>query len=240
MNLLTAEAAALAKAVREAMAPVDGVEVVVCPAFTALEAVGEALDGGPVALGAQDCYTRESGAFTGAVSPQMLRDVGCAWTIVGHSERRRLFNETDALLNEKLRFALASGLRVMYCIGEVLEEREGGQMDEVLRRQILGGFAGLDEGAFEGVVVAYEPVWAIGTGLTATPDQAEEAHGFVRAVIGAEFGETVAGALRIQYGGSVKPENAADLMSQGNVDGALVGGASLDAESFAAIVRAAA
>lgn len=240
MNLLAEEGVALANALRTALAGVDGTEVIVCPVFTVLRAVAEALDGSVIEVGGQNCYAKESGAFTGEISPQMLRDAGCAWTIIGHSERRQLFGETDALLNEKAHFAIASGLKMMFCIGETLEEREGGTMDAVLRRQVVEGLRGLSDEAFETLVVAYEPVWAIGTGVTATPEQAEEAHAFVRGIVAEEFGATIAGALRIQYGGSVKPDNAAELMGQPNVDGALVGGAALTAESFEAIVRAAA
>ncbi len=239
MNLLVDDAVGLATGLKSALGGSKGTEVIVCPTFTALEAVGRVLEGSPVALGAQNCYHEEEGAFTGEISPQMLRDVGCSWTIVGHSERRQIFGEADGLLNEKLKYALGAGLKVMFCIGETLEEREGGQMNDVLRRHVLEGLASLAEDAFENVVVAYEPVWAIGTGVTATPDQAEEAHSFVRGLVAEEFGGTVADGLRIQYGGSVRPDNAADLLGQPNVDGALVGGASLDAASFAAIIEAA-
>lgn len=215
------------------------VDIVVCPVFTSLHAVAQALKGSNIEVGAQNCYPKESGAYTGEVAPQMLLDAGCAWTIIGHSERREYFKENDEFLNEKLKYALATGLKVMFCIGETLAERQGGKMNEVLKRQLTGGLQGLTEADFGRMSIAYEPVWAIGTGLTATPDQAEEAHAFVRSVVRAQFGETVADALRIQYGGSVKPENAAELMAKPNVDGALVGGAALKADSFAAIVNAA-
>lgn len=239
MNKLLGESVSLAQGVLAEVADIANVTVVVCPVSTAVAAVSEAVKSSPVAVGGQNCYVRESGAFTGEVSPQMLRDAGCSWCIVGHSERRQYFGEDDAFLNEKLRFALDAGLRVMFCIGETLEERESGKMDEVLRRQVMEGLAGLSPEDFDDVVVAYEPVWAIGTGVTATPEQAQAAHAFVRGLVRAQHGDTVAAGLRIQYGGSVKPDNAAELMSQPDVDGALVGGASLEAESFAAIVRAA-
>ncbi len=238
MNLLIGEAQALIEDLKALSADIPDVEIVVCPPYTALYPVGQALQGSGIALGGQDCYPAESGAYTGEVSPQMLKDAGCTWTLIGHSERRQIFGETDEYLNQKLKFALASGLRVMFCVGETQDERENGEMDEVLRRQINEGLDGLEEGSFQNIVLAYEPVWAIGTGLTATPEQAENAHGFVRALVREKFNETVSSRLRIQYGGSVNPENAGELMGKENVDGALVGGASLKADSFAAIVRA--
>lgn len=240
MNLLTEDSVSLGSGLSEGLSGVSGVEVVVCPVFTSLMPVARALKGSPIALGAQNCYSRETGAFTGELSPQMLLDAGCTWVIIGHSERRRIFEESDALLNEKLLFALESGLKVMFCIGETLDEREGGTMNEVLERQVSSGMAGLSAERFDDVVVAYEPVWAIGTGVTATPEQAQEAHAFVRGQVGSCFSETIARNLRIQYGGSVNAANAAELMSQPDVDGALVGGASLEVGSFSAIVRCAA
>lgn len=240
MNHLTGPAVETATALKALVAGVEGVEIVVCPPFTALQAVGKALAGSTVALGAQNCYLKESGAYTGEVSPQMLADVGCTWAIIGHSERRQYFRESDELLNQKLKFVLGAGLNVMFCIGETLEERESGKMQDVLVRQVTHGLQGLGEANFAGVAVAYEPVWAIGTGVTATPEQAQEAHAFVRGLVRDQFGETVAAGLRIQYGGSVNAENAAELMAQPDVDGSLVGGASLKAESFAAIVKASA
>lgn len=238
MNLLVGDALSLVEELKELLAEVTDVEIVVCPPYTALYPVGQALAGSTIALGGQDCYPVENGAYTGEISPSMLKDAGCAWTIVGHSERRRYFDETDGFLNRKLKFALASDLKVMFCVGETLEEREAGEMDDVLRRQVREGLEGLREADFGRLLIAYEPVWAIGTGLTATPDQADEAHGFVRALVREQYGDTVSEGLRIQYGGSVKPENAVELMEKSNVDGALVGGASLKAESFASIVKA--
>lgn len=239
MNKKIKDAVALVNALKPMVADAQGVEVVVCPTFVALDAVGKALSGSNIALGAQNCYVKESGAYTGEVSPQMLQDAGCTWAIVGHSERRQIFREDDQLLNEKLKFALAAGLKVMFCIGETLEERESGKMHDILTRQVTAGLMGLTTSDFERVAVAYEPVWAIGTGVTATPEQAEDAHQFVRGLVKDQFGGTVADAIRIQYGGSVKADNAADLMARPNVDGALVGGAALKAEDFAAIVNAA-
>jgi len=218
---------------------VAGVDIVVCPPFTALYAVGQALQGSNVAMGGQNCYKVAEGAFTGEISAPMLLDAGCTWTILGHSERRKIFGEEDGLLNEKLHYALSQGLKVMFCIGETIEERNGGAMNQVLTRQVTRGLAGLTEAQFANVAIAYEPVWAIGTGVTASPEQAEEAHDFVRRLVAKEFGAAVAEAIRIQYGGSVKPENAAELFAKPNVDGFLVGGAALKAASFAAIVKAA-
>jgi len=238
MNLLVDEAVGLVNDLKPQTQDVASVDVVVCPTFTCLYAVGRALAGSKIALGAQDCYVREKGAYTGAISPQMLKDVGCTWTILGHSERRQYFGESAELLNQKLKFALAGGLKVMFCIGETLAQREGGEMDDVLTRQVIGGLAGLAEADFDRVAIAYEPIWAIGTGVTATPDQAQEAHAFVRGLVKEQFGHAVADKVRILYGGSVKPGNAAELISKPDVDGALVGGASLKADSFAGIITA--
>jgi len=239
MNKLVGEAVGLVNELKPLVADVENVDIVVCPTFTALYAVGQALEGSNVAMGGQNCYTKESGAYTGEIPPQMLADVGCTWTIVGHSERRQYFDESDEFLNAKLKFALASGLKVMFCIGETLEERESGKMNDVLVRHVMSGLQGLTEADFPNVAIAYEPVWAIGTGVTATPEQAQEAHAFVRSLVRDQFGESVAESVRIQYGGSVKPANAAELMAKPDVDGALVGGASLKAADFAAIVKAA-
>lgn len=238
MNMKVADAVALVEGLKPLLAGVDAVEAVVCPPYTALYPVGRALAGSNIQLGGQDAYVKESGAYTAAISPQMLQDVGCAWTIIGHSERRHIFGETDALLNEKLRFALASGLKVMFCIGELLEERKSGAMEDVIKRQVVEGLKGLTAADLANVVLAYEPVWAIGTGETATPEQAEEVHVLTRGLVRELFGADAAEAIRIQYGGSVKPDNAAELFSKENVDGFLVGGAALKADSFAAIVKA--
>jgi triosephosphate isomerase len=239
MNLLQDPARDLAVAVRDALQHANGVEVVLCPPSTALHSVAHAVSGTPIGLGGQNCYLKESGAFTGEVSPQMLLDAGCTWVIIGHSERRQVFGETDELLAQKLDFALRAGLKVMFCIGETLDEHEANNTFKVLERQVTRGLEPIDAGRLENVVLAYEPVWAIGTGRNATPEQAEEAHAFVRELIAKKFGDAAANALRIQYGGSVKPANAAELLGQDNVDGALVGGASLEADSFAAIVNSA-
>jgi len=238
MNNLVGESLALVEALKPLVAGVAAVDMAVCPAYTSLHAVGKALAGTNIQLGAQNAYVKESGAYTGEISPKMLLDVGCAWTIIGHSERRHILGEADAFLNEKLRFSLACGLKVMFCIGELLEERKDGKMESVLERQVVKGLEGMTAADLDNVVIAYEPVWAIGTGETATPDQAEEVHVFVRNLIDKSFGADAASKMRIQYGGSVKPENASDLISRENVDGFLVGGAALKADSFAAIINA--
>ena len=237
MNLLIGDAVKLVNDLKPLVAGVKGAETVVCPVFTALHAVGQALKGSNIAMGGQNCYVKESGAFTGEISPQMLLDAGCAWTIIGHSERRQYFNETGQFLNQKLKFALVSGLKVMFCVGETLDERENGKMDEVLTRQVLDGLAGLSDPDFSRTAIAYEPVWAIGTGVTASPQQAQDAHALIRGLVRKQFGETIASRVRIQYGGSVKADNAAELMAKPDVDGALVGGASLKPQSFADIVK---
>jgi triosephosphate isomerase len=239
MNLKIAEGVALVEALKPLVADVDTVEVVVCPMFTALDAVAKAAAGSNVQVGAQNAYVKASGAYTGEIGPQFLQDAGCAWVIIGHSERRHILGETDALLNEKLRFALAAGMKVMFCIGELLEERKGGLMNDVIRRQVVEGLKGLTAADLANVVLAYEPVWAIGTGETASPEQAEEVHVFTRGLVAELFGADAAAAIRIQYGGSVKADNAAELFSKENVDGFLVGGAALKADGFASIIKAA-
>lgn len=238
MNKTIGEASAFVNGFAPKVMDAKGVEVVICPPYTAIAAVVDGAKGTAIAVGGQDCHAKASGAFTGEVAPQMLKDAGCAWVIIGHSERRQLFDETDEVANAKLRAALAAGLQVVFCIGETLDERKGGEMDAVLRRQVLGGLKDVPKADLARMALAYEPVWAIGTGVTASPEQAEEAHAFVRALVRAQYDEETAEALRIQYGGSVKADNAADLLSKPDVDGALVGGASLDVDSFAAIVAA--
>ncbi len=215
------------------------VAVAVCPPFPYLGLVAEALRGSPVALGAQNLYPEKEGAFTGEVSPTMLLDVGCRYVILGHSERRHKLGETNAFINRKVQTALAAGLNVILCVGETLDEREANRTEAVLDEQLTAGLAGVSAANVEHMVLAYEPVWAIGTGRNATPDQAQAAHAFLRRRTAALYTPAVAEALRIQYGGSVKPDNAASLLGQPDVDGALVGGASLQADQFLAIVRAA-
>jgi len=215
------------------------VTVILCPPFPYLISVGEVLAGSTVALGAQNCYDQPKGAFTGEVSPAMLLDVGCRYVIVGHSERRHVLGETDAMVNRKLRAALSAGLEAILCVGETLTERQEGRAEEVFYRQVATALAALDAHALSHLTLAYEPVWAIGTGHTATPAQAQHAHNRIREYIGKQFGEKIASGLPILYGGSVKAENARELFSQPDVDGGLIGGASLEVESFLGIVRAA-
>jgi len=212
-------------------------EIVVCPPFVCLPAASEAAKGSEVALGGQDMHWQKEGAFTGAISATMLLAVGCTHVIIGHSERRQYFGETDDSVNMKLKTALEAGLTPIVCVGEVLEEREANLTEDVLRRQCLRAFHAISSKKAEKLVIAYEPVWAIGTGKTATPGLASEAHTLIRGEAAKRFGTEFAAGMRILYGGSVKPENAKALMAEEEIDGALVGGASLDAKSFAAIVK---
>ena len=215
------------------------VEVLLIPPYTSLESSGRRLAGSSIGLGAQDLFYEPSGAYTAAISASMLAACGCRHVLVGHSERRHLFGDDDATVGRKLVSALDGGLTPILCIGETLDERRAGAMETVLGRQLDGGLDGVDADAIERVVMAYEPVWAIGTGETATPQQAQEAVAWVRAWLSQRYGVSVAKRLRILYGGSVKPGNATDLVTQPDIDGALVGGASLDPDAFAAIVEAA-
>ncbi|BAD39229.1 triose-phosphate isomerase [Symbiobacterium thermophilum] len=221
-------------------AGMSGVEIVICPPFTALAAVAGGLTGTRVGLGAQNMSDKPSGAFTGEVSGAMLVDAGCRYVILGHSERRRLFGESDEVVGAKVRAALQHGLIPILCIGETLEEQQAGEADAVNRRQLLAGLEGLTPEQVANLVIAYEPVWAIGTGRNCDPGDAQARIAAVRAVVAEAFGPEAAARVRIQYGGSVKPENMAAYMAQPDIDGALVGGASLDPTSFAAICAAAA
>ena len=214
-----------------------GVDIVVCPPYTALSSVSEILIGSEIKLGAQDIYWEEKGAFTGEVSAALIKDAGASFVIVGHSERRQFFHETRDTVNKKTKAALAAGLTPIVCVGELLKEREAGKTFQIVEEQLKGAFFNFNSDAVRNVIVAYEPVWAIGTGKVATPAQAEEAHAFIRKQIGKLFGDDVAQGLKIQYGGSVKADNIADLMREADIDGALVGGASLDANQFAEIIK---
>jgi len=241
MNLDRQGCKALAESVKDWVAQNGSngqMDVAVCPPFVYLATVAEVLRGSPIRVGAQDVYCRDDGAYTGEISTTMLKDVGCDFVIVGHSERRHEIGETDDLINQKLLAALGSGLEGIFCIGELLEEREQGKTEAVLSRQIRRGLAGVSKEQMAHVTVAYEPVWAIGTGKTATTEQAQSAQSYVRSELALLFDEATAEIIRIQYGGSVKPNNAAELMSQPDVDGALVGGASLKVEDFTAIIQA--
>ena len=240
MNPDTAdEAEALAKAVMAGMGPAADVHVAIAPAFVHLQRIDLVLDGSPIGLAAQDMHWMPSGAYTGEISAAMLQDAGCTHVILGHSERRHGMGETDADVNRKLHAALAAKLIPIVCVGETRAEREADKTRDVVSTQLDGSLAGLDPDRAVGVVIAYEPVWAIGTGLNATPEQAQEVHAFIRGKLSERLGAATAARVVVLYGGSVKPDNAADLIGKADVDGALVGGASLKAEDFLAIIAAA-
>jgi triosephosphate isomerase len=238
MNLDRPKAVELAASVVARAAEAGTTELVLCPPAVYVEAVGSAVAKSVVALGGQNMHDKASGAFTGEIAPAMLVDLGCRYVILGHSERRTLFGETDAFVNAKTKAALAAGLVPIVCVGETLEEREAGRTGEVVAGQVRGSLAGMPAGDLAKVVIAYEPVWAIGTGKVATPQQAQEVHALIRTLLGELASPAVAAGIRIQYGGSVKPDNAADLAVQPDIDGALVGGASLKADDFLGIARA--
>jgi triosephosphate isomerase (TIM) len=240
MNTTRAEGVALASAIAAKVGASSAVDVAVCPPSLYLEAVGQAIKNSAVGLGAQNCYHEAKGAFTGETGAQMLRDVGCTYVILGHSERRQIFKESNQEVNRKVLAALGVGLTPILCVGETLEQRQGGQTAAVVREQIEGSLAGISAEQMRKIVIAYEPVWAIGTGVVATPEQAEEVHADLRRLLESRYNSGVASTVRIQYGGSVNAENAASLLGQPNIDGALVGGASLKADGFLAIVAAAA
>ena len=239
MNLDRASALAVAAEIASSMSDRLDVRAALCPPNVYLSSVAEKLTGARVGLGAQNMHHEASGAFTGEVSAGMLLDVGCRYVILGHSERRQLFGETDAMVQAKVQAALKAGLRPIVCVGELLEQRQAGQTLDVIGSQFTGSLAGVSRDNMNQIVIAYEPVWAIGTGEVATPSQAEEVHASLREMIASAYDQETADQICIQYGGSVKPDNAVELMAQPNVDGALVGGASLKADSFMAIVGAA-
>lgn len=239
LNKTASETKELLAELTAAVAGATKTEIVVCPTFVSLTTARDALQSSNVKLGAQNLFWEESGAFTGEISGTQLKNVGCEYVIIGHSERRQYFNETDATVNKRLKAALNAGLLPIVCVGETLEERESENTFTVIENQISGAFAGISAAAMAKITIAYEPVWAIGTGKTASPAQAEEVHAFIRNKIANLFNQQISENIIIQYGGSVKPSNAFELLSQPNIDGALVGGASLDAESFAGIVHAA-
>lgn len=237
-NLQSAQALA-ADVVKGLDTNLSGVEVGVCPPAPYLVAVADKLRGSKVVLGGQNASYEKPGAFTGEVAIEMLTDVGCQWVILGHSERRQFFGDTDDVINKKIHAALERGLKVIFCIGEMLDDRQSGRTESVLETQLTKGLQNISTAQMEKIVIAYEPVWAIGTGVTASPEQAEETHAFIRKWLTQRFGQAVADKVQIQYGGSVKGENAKELLAKPNIDGALVGGASLKADQFLAIVRAA-
>ena len=232
-----AETKELAARLADELADIDAIDIVIAPVFTSLTTAAEAIKGSAVKLAAQNCYPEDTGAFTGEVSPTLLKDAGCEYVIIGHSERRQLLDETNLFINRKLLKTLEAGLQPIFCIGETLQERESDQMLEVLTEQVKGGLANLTAEQMKNVVIAYEPVWAIGTGKTATDEQAQEAHSFIRGLLQGLFSQEVALATRILYGGSVKPNNVDGLMAMDDIDGALVGGASLKAKDFIRLVR---
>jgi len=237
MNLTTKDAVALARALKENLKDVTEVEIGIAPVYTVLAAVAEVVRGSNIQLMAQNLFWVDSGAYTGEISGPMLKDAGCSHVIVGHSERRQYFGETDESVNKKLKAAFASRLVPIFCIGETLAERERGQTPAVVERQVTKGLEGIPASDAKNLVIAYEPVWAIGTGKTATPAQAQEVHASIRSLVAKIYGQELADGMRIQYGGSVKGDNVSELMKQSDLDGALVGGASLKADSFIAIVR---
>ncbi len=237
MYKITPEAKVLVEGLKIRVGTLNDREVVVCPPYTSLAIVAESLQGSTIKIGAQNMYWEDKGAFTGEIAPGMLKDAGCVYVIIGHSERRQYFGETDETVNKKMKKAFSSGLLPIVCIGETLAEREGDKTFQVLERQVREGISGLNNEEASKMVVAYEPVWAIGTGKTATPQQAEEAHKFIRQKLGEIYSPAIAEEIRILYGGSVKPDNCKELMGLENIDGALVGGASLEVESFSKIVN---
>lgn len=241
MNTDSQSSVELARAVASGASNMAGtnVTVAVIPPFVYLQAVAQAVSASDVAVGAQDLYVEQEGAFTGEISPGMLKDVGCIYVLCGHSERRHVIGESDELVGRKVTAAIGGGLLPILCVGELLEQRDAGQTEQVVARQLKAGLAGLSAEKMSAVTIAYEPVWAIGTGRTATPEQAQEVHAFIRKLLAEMYDESLAQEIRIQYGGSVKPGNAADLIGREDVDGALVGGASLKADDFLGIIQAA-
>jgi len=241
MNTDSRTSVSLAKAIVRGTLEIasDSVGIAVCPPFVYLQAVAKVLSASNIAVGAQDIYTERQGAFTGEISALMLKDIGCIYALCGHSERRHVIGETDELINKKVAAAISGGLLPILCVGELLAERQANQTTEVVTRQMKNGLADLSVEKVSAVTIAYEPVWAIGTGLTATPQQAQVVHALIRKLLGQTYDGQLAEEIRILYGGSVKPGNTADLMRQQDIDGLLVGGASLNADDFLAIIQAA-
>jgi len=237
MNTDLRSAVDLASSLAEVLSEVNSVDIAVCPPFVYLQAVAKALSASNIALGCQDAYFEPNGAYTGEISCQMLRNVSCTYAIIGHSERRHVIGETDELINKKVSAAINGGLLPIFCVGELLEQRETGATEAVVTEQIKKGLAGLSAEKALAVTVAYEPVWAIGTGKTATPQQAQEVHVMIRQLLAKMYDESIAQQIRIQYGGSANPANTAELMANADVDGLLVGGASLKAGDFAAMIK---
>ena len=239
MNKTADEAVDLVKSITHDIGSSTDVGVAVCPPFTALETVSKLVGKSTLSLGAQNMHPKADGAYTGEISAAMLRQLYVTYVILGHSERREYFGESDAFINEKVQAALANNLRPILCVGETLEEREAGKVESVIKTQVEGGLAGVSAAEAENIVIAYEPVWAIGTGKTATPEMAQEVHAFIRKTLATVLDDAAAGKIRILYGGSMKPANAEELLAQPDIDGGLIGGAALDAKSFVKIVEAA-
>jgi triosephosphate isomerase len=237
MNKTVSEAADLVRQLKVLVADIRDIDIIVAPTFTALHAVSREITASNIELAAQDVFWEMSGAYTGEISPTMLKDVGCRYVIIGHSERRQYFGETNESVHKKIKASLAVGLHPILCVGEALEEREAGKTFDVAKIQVFQCLDGFSREEMDKITIAYEPIWAIGTGKTATPQQAEEVHAFIREQLGDITHPQVSEAMRIQYGGSVNPDNIGDLMAQPNIDGALVGGASLTADSFSRIVK---
>ena len=237
LNKTIEESKALATELLAELGSVTDTDILIAPVFTALSSVSSIIADSPIQLAGQNCYPQETGAFTGEISPVMLQDAGCSAVIIGHSERRQLLGENNQLINRKVKKSLEAGLLTILCVGETLEERESGDMLEILTSQVTGGLAGLSADQMSNIVIAYEPDWAIGTGKTASNEQAQEAHSFIRGMLQGLFTPEVAAACRILYGGSVKPDNVDGLMSEADIDGALVGGASLNSTDFCRIVK---
>ena len=239
MNTNKEEALSLVEGIIKKLGGRNEIDIGVCPPFVYLDTVVKAAKGSRLFIGAQNLYFEKDGAFTGEISASMLKDIGCSHCIIGHSERRHILNEPDEMINKKVSAALQAGILPILCVGELLEEREKGLTEDVVRRHIQEGLRGVKENDVRRVVIAYEPVWAIGTGKTATPEQAQEVHKFIRTLLQKMYSKETAEKIVIQYGGSVKPENAEDLLNQSDIDGALVGGASLKIDSFVGIIEAA-
>ncbi len=239
MNKTAAEATALIDAIKAKVGSQDKVDVAVCPPFTALDAASKALAGSTIKLGAQNMHFESHGAFTGEVAADMLKEFSCTYVILGHSERREYFKECNCLINKKVKAVLANGMKPILCVGEKLEEREAGKTLDIVSEQTVKGLEGISKEDAKNVVVAYEPVWAIGTGKTATPAMAQEVHAAIRKVLADAFGADVADSIQILYGGSMKPENADALLAEKDIDGGLIGGAALKADSFVALIESA-
>ncbi len=237
MKKISKEGVELVNGLKRELADLSGVDIVVCPPYTLLSDISDVLVDSNVELGAQDVSWQKEGAFTGEISVRMLKDAGCRYVIVGHSERRKYFSENEDIVNKKIKTVEAEELTPIFCLGETLEERENNETINIIKGQLEGGLSGLDQESVSKIIIAYEPVWAIGTGKTATPEQAQEVHQFIRNWIKSNYSEAVSEGLRIIYGGSVKPANTKELMQKTDIDGALVGGAALEIDSFAQIVK---